>query len=555
MVRGSVRGARVLGVAVVTMAAAWFTTSTAWGAQRTPTSVSAPIVTAISAGSNHTCAVADGAAKCWGDNNLGQLGTGDNDNSPTPVGVSGLDAAVTAIVASEDHTCAIQDGAVKCWGNNDFGKLGDGGSTLSNTPVQVSGLESGVTAIAAGASHTCAIQVRTVKCWGDNGFGQLGNGTTEQSLLPVEVSGLGSGVIAISGGTHTACAIDAAGAAKCWGWNQFGQLGDDGSTDSSTPVGVSGLGSGVTAIANRFFNTCAIQSGAVKCWGVNWQGQLGDGTYTNSLVPVQVSGLDFGATAIATGNNHSCAVAASGAVKCWGVNSNETVEGMLGDGTTTDSNVPVSASGLDSGVTAVAVGANHSCAIHEGVAKCWGGNQAGQLGDGTTDNRYTPVPVAWPDNTPPSTSVVEVPVPEGSVTDPVAVVPGGKFKVKARCRNTEAVTFTLREEKRTATCDSPVTSGLSRPSARAYTGFAEVEFTAPVTPGVYEVVVELGTSLERYVLSVTVTGETTTGPTVSGPVGDVLPATGRSNRTTGVAITLLVLGLAVTWLGRRVAVG
>jgi hypothetical protein len=232
---------------------------------------------------------------------------------------------------------------------------------------------------------------------------------------------------------------------------------------------------------------------------------------------------------------------------------------MLGDGTTTDSNVPVPVSGLDSGVTAITAGANHSCAIHDDAAKCWGINQLAQLGDGTTEDRYSPVLVKFPDTTPPSTtttvplSVTEIPAPDGSTTDPVAVQPGGKFKVRGKCRNTETVTFTFQRQERTATCDGLATTERIRPSASGYTGTAEVEFTAPATPGTYEIVVELGTSLERYVLDVTVTGATDTAPTTTAALGTNLPATGRSNQASSIAITLLGLGILATWLGRRTA--
>lgn len=547
MARDSVRSARVLGVVVVTMAAAWFTTSTAWAAQRLPASVSAPIVTAISTSGRHSCAIQDGAAKCWGYNVNGQLGNGSSISTDSPVQVSGLDAAVTEI-STGDHSCAIWDGAAKCWGYNVWGQLGDGTNTSSLVPVQVSGLETGVTAITGAGYHSCAIQDGAAKCWGNGATGGLGNDTKDVSNVPVQVSGLDSGVTAISAGNGTACAIHN-GAVKCWGANVL------------APVQVPGLESGVTAITSGYNVTCAIQDGAAKCWGVNNAGQLGDGTTIERYAPVQVSGLESGVTAITAGQYHTCAVH-DGAATCWGRNG----DGQLGDGTNTDSLVPVQVSGLDSGVTAISAGmlGNASCAIQDGAAKCWGANASGVLGDGSDGSSNVPVQVVGMDYAPPTTttttptttvvsSVVEVPVPEGSVTDPDVVEPGRKFRVKARCRNIETVTFTLGKEKRTARCDSPA-ADFSRPSATAYSGVAEVEFTAPVTPGVYEVVVELGSSLERYSLTVTVIGETA-GPTTTGPVGGVLPATGGSNRAGGVAVALLGLGFLAVWFGRRTAAG
>jgi alpha-tubulin suppressor-like RCC1 family protein len=355
-------------------------------------------IRALTLGGGHTCALTStGGVQCWGDNSGGQLGDGTTTRRLTPVPVSGLASGVTAIAAGEIHTCALTtEGAVKCWGDNNHGQLGDSTGTAHVTPFTVSGLSSGVTAIAAGYSYTCAITTGgAVECWGDNSGGQLGDGTKTDRLTPVTVSGLSSGVTAIDASFSHTCALTTGGAAKCWGSNADGQLGDGTTTERLTPVTVSDLSSGVTAIEAGCSHTCALTTGgAAKCWGSNADGHLGDGSGTYQLTPVSVPGLTSGVTAIASGGwGHTCALTTGGAVKCWGFNEG----GALGDGTLTTRVIPVAVSGLSSGVTAIAAGGNdlgHTCAVVTGGAlKCWGYNDFGQVGDGTTTWRFTPVNV------------------------------------------------------------------------------------------------------------------------------------------------------------------
>jgi hypothetical protein len=264
-----------------------------------------------------------------------------------------------------------------CWGEH-VGAPANGELTASLVPVEVPRLGGGITTITAGGGHTCAvIGGGGVSCWGANYAGQLGDGTTRDRHYPVDVSGLGSGVIAVAAGSSHACALTNAGGVSCWGANDAGALGDGSTVGSDTPVQVKGLASGITAIAAGYSHTCALASaGWVKCWGSNYVGELGDGSTTDRGIPVDVSGLGSGVVSV-TASRHTCALMNSGSVTCWGDNSHS----QLGAGTSISSVVPVDVSSLASGVMAIAAGEIHTCALmNDGSVKCWGDNFVGQLG-------------------------------------------------------------------------------------------------------------------------------------------------------------------------------
>lgn len=347
----------------------------------------------ISAGESHTCAVTvTYGVKCWGLNSDGRLGDGTTTSRTVPTDVVGLAEDVVMVGAGGYFTCAtLKSGAVKCWGKNDLGQLGNGTTVNSLSPVTVVDLPD-ITALSVGHSHACVItKIGGAKCWGYNATRQLGDGTTTDKLSPTDVQNLPESITAISSGFKHTCALTISGGALCWGFNSEGQLGwGSYATAYSTPGYVTGLETGVSSINTGVYanNTCAITvSGTAKCWGANGFGQLGNGTTTRSKTPVTVS-LPANVLEIGPGMSHTCSRLVSGDIYCWGRNLN----GTLGDGTTTNRLTPVKVQSLAQNVAKLHVAGSHTCVLlTSGTVNCWGYNIGGRLGDGTQTSSTTPV--------------------------------------------------------------------------------------------------------------------------------------------------------------------
>lgn len=361
-------------------------------------------VTAIAAGDYHVCALlSTGAVKCWGANTKGEIGsssgsTCERGGSPEACEmiarqVTGLTSGVTAISAGKKHTCAIQSGTVKCWGFNSNGQLGDNSTTNSTSPVTATTtlIGTSVSSIAAGESHSCAVSGGGgAYCWGDNTGGALGDGTTTQSLIPVAVSGQGSGVAQVAAGTNFSCARLTDSSARCWGKGNYGQLGNNATSDQNTSVQVNGLTAGVseirTSISFGFSFACAKVFAALQCWGGNLYGNLGNNSQTDSSVPVNVSGITAGISNLGVGANHACAVV-NNALKCWGTNSSGILGATTGNLTVSGNSVAASATPVDgtaitASVTQVVGGTDFTCALlSDNSVQCFGANSYGTLGN------------------------------------------------------------------------------------------------------------------------------------------------------------------------------
>jgi alpha-tubulin suppressor-like RCC1 family protein len=364
-------------------------------------------VTAVAGGLSHTCALSDAGLSCWGSNSQGQLGV-DTGTSATPITTPmavPLVVGPIAVAAGAQHTCAVRGtGQVLCWGQNGSGQLGEGSMSSLGEPVPVTGLDTGL-AVAAGTTFSCATTMDgAVFCWGDDHDGELGTGRDVVQPQPITLD-LPAGPVA-TGGAHT-CAVDSeAGVAgglafSCWGSDQAGQLGDNGEADRSRPGPIEQpLAPG--QIAAGALHTCAADaSGGLWCWGRGSSGQLGPGRTVDTPFPISVP-LPAGtraAQAVSAGDAHTCAVlttaAGPGVVACFGAND----RGQLGDGTTTPHGAPaaVTLGGPARPALAVSAGGAHSCAVDDaGQLFCWGANDRGQLGIGTTADQGAPAPVALP---------------------------------------------------------------------------------------------------------------------------------------------------------------
>jgi alpha-tubulin suppressor-like RCC1 family protein len=405
---------------------------------------------AISSGAAHSCAVkSDGSVACWGSNSFGQVGdggNGSNNERHAAAAIPGFGAGgptAVGVAAGDTHSCAlVHDGRVFCWGENAVGQLGTGSYAASADPVQVNGIGGGSPAaisLTAGGTHTCAVLADgTVKCWGSNSQGQIGapaagtlgcsfpvSGAALSCNAPVTVTGV-AGVVSVTAGAEHTCALDTQGKVWCWGAGNEGQLGDGGTvgslsyrTSPQAVVGISGTNLAVAVSAGASHTSALTEvisittpASRVYCWGTNGRGQLGNGTSgttNSSSSPVQVSSLGNVKDLSASGD-HTCALRADGTVSCWGDNS----DGAIGNGVwasgvldpRTLSSSPECAAGSSAGCSmqttpaavtslngarSISAGGFHTCAVlDEGTVSCWGSDQHGQLGDATTNFAHKP---------------------------------------------------------------------------------------------------------------------------------------------------------------------
>ena len=341
--------------------------------------------TLVSAGYHHTCGITNAAALyCWGINDHGMLGDGTTDGRIYPVQV-GTDTDWFMVSAGSEHTCAVkEDKRLLCWGWNANGTVGDGTTTERHAPVQV-GTGPDWIYVSTGIAHTCGLKdVYTAYCWGFNGAGQLGVGSgTYGSLSPMLINVTWTWSWLDAGGNH-ACGIDPDTMVQCWGANGFGQLGDGTTDNRFVPTAVSHFSDAVYVTAGDS-HTCTIvqdpdtSAHPLFCWGANGAGQLGVGPTPSFSSTYLRVGTRMDWAGVSAGGQHTCARREDLTLHCWGRNNS----GQLGDGTTTNTNVPGQV-GTDADWGQISAGLYHTCAIKtDGRLFCWGSNDSGQVGIGS----------------------------------------------------------------------------------------------------------------------------------------------------------------------------
>lgn len=351
----------------------------------------------LAVGARHACALMiNKGVRCWGANDMGQLGETTREPHPTPVRLRGTTERYTDLEAGGTMTCArTQERGVECWGSvRRATSRGD-----EPVPIDVSSLKD-VEQIALGESHGCVrLEQGTVRCFGNNDRGQLGAGHTNRLPGVVEVSGLW-GVVWLSAGKEHTCAVLTDTSVRCWGRNHEGQLGDGTTKDSASPVSVAQV-QGAKRVAAGGAHSCALVSdGAVRCWGKNDHGQLGDGTKVRHPIATPVANLSE-QKGVAAGDSHSCSFGVDASVRCWGQNNHS----QMADGTSDDRTTPHRVAGFaGQGITAVPeqpfaladvkLGDGFTCVrASDKRIRCWGKNDQGQAGDGTREVRAVPVGV------------------------------------------------------------------------------------------------------------------------------------------------------------------
>lgn len=351
--------------------------------------------------------VSDGSLRCWGSNYWGQLGLDGQGIRPAPTPVPKQQFVLSVATGWGHTCALHRDGQVDCWGTDANGDVGCPNPLMLTSPQKCTPLDPslGAVEIAAGGEHSCArLGSGKIKCWGLNAFGEIGNGTLptpgtvdSNAYTPVDVSDI-TDARHIASGVWYVCAVLSSGALECWGDNGAGNLGTGDRTGHAFPTPVVGIDGGLSgyavAVAGTGEHTCVLLGdGSIRCFGSNTDGQLGDNTTIDSLSPIPAQS-PMTATALAVGGQLSCTLTSAGIIQCWGRNN----YGQLGDGSNVASQAPVTVLlPFAANFSTLVSKYYHSCALStDGRLWCWGDNRYGQLGNGTVGGGNIPVEARAP---------------------------------------------------------------------------------------------------------------------------------------------------------------
>ena len=327
----------------------------------------------------------------WGNNFYGQLGDNTTINRSSPVQAVTGGTNWKQVSGGLPFTATIKsDGTLWTWGRNSYGGLGDNTVVHKSSPVQTVAFGTNWKQVAAGYIHTAAIKTDgTLWCWGYNLYGQLGENTATQRNSPIQTVAFGTNWKQVSSGFYHCAAIKTDGTLWTWGYNDNGQLGDNTIVHRSSPVQTTAFGSNWKQVYCGRYNTAAIKTdGTLWCWGQNANGQLGDSTITKKSSPVQTIAFGTNWMQVFSGYQFTAAIKADGTLWTWGQNS----YGGLGDNTTIKRSSPVQTVAFGTSWKQVAGGSSHIAAIKtDGTLWVWGSGLAGQLGNNTTTDKSSPV--------------------------------------------------------------------------------------------------------------------------------------------------------------------
>jgi alpha-tubulin suppressor-like RCC1 family protein len=347
----------------------------------------------ISAGGNSSISLnSKGQVWGWGDNGWGQLGDNSTMSKNTPVSILGNKKTFCQINAGGNYTIGIdKTGQVWGWGYNGSGQLGNNSTTQRNTPVSILGNKKTFCQITAGSQYTLGIdKTGQVWGWGWNGYGQLGINSTINRSTPVSILGNKKTFCQINAGNNHTIGIDKNGQVWGWGYNRFGQIGNNTTVSKRTPVSILGNKKTFCQIASGIYHSIGIdKNGQVWGWGYNGQGRLGDNSTTSRLTPVSILGVKKTFCQITAGYSYTIGIDKTGLVWGWGYNN----KGQLGDNSTTDKYTPVSILGVKKTFCQINAGAYHTLGIDKtGQVWGWGWNGSGQLSN-LNSQKCTPISI------------------------------------------------------------------------------------------------------------------------------------------------------------------